>query len=111
MARYSLSPEAKEDLSEIRGFLASQGGNRIAKYVLQEIRAAFRLLASHPDAGHLRKDLTPLPVKFWPVFSYLMYTILRLAPLRSCACFTPDGTLKPFLARRPEGNERTCEHA
>ena len=30
------------------------------------------MLASHPDAGHLRSDLTPLPVKFWPVFSYLI---------------------------------------
>jgi toxin ParE1/3/4 len=39
---------------------------------LQEIRAAFRLLASRPEAGHLRQDLTPLPVKFWPVFSYLI---------------------------------------
>ena len=40
--------------------------------MLQEITAAFCLLASHPQAGHLRSDLTPLPVKFWPVFSYLI---------------------------------------
>jgi antitoxin ParD1/3/4/toxin ParE1/3/4 len=72
VARYLLSPEAKEDLREIREYLVSEGGSRLAKYVLQEIRAAFRLLASHPDAGHLRRDLTPLPVKFWPVFSYLV---------------------------------------
>ena len=72
MARYLLSPEAKEDLREIRGYLVSKGGSRVARYVLQEISAAFRLLASHPDAGHQRKDLTPLPVKFWPVFSYLV---------------------------------------
>jgi toxin ParE1/3/4 len=39
---------------------------------LQEITAAFRLLAAHPEAGHFRRDLTPLPVKFWPVFSYLI---------------------------------------
>jgi plasmid stabilization system protein ParE len=25
-----------------------------------------------PDAGHFRKDLTPLAVKFWPIFSYLV---------------------------------------
>jgi toxin ParE1/3/4 len=70
--RYILSPEAKEDLREIREYLVSQGGRRLARYVLQEIRAAFRLLASRPEAGHLRQDLTPLPVKFWPVFSYLI---------------------------------------
>ena len=72
MTRYRLSPEAKEDLRHIRGYLVSQGGNRLARYVLQEISAAFRLLASHPEAGHFRRDLTPLPVKFWTVFSYLI---------------------------------------
>jgi plasmid stabilization system protein ParE len=39
---------------------------------LQEITTAFRLLASRPEAGHSRRDLTPLPVKFWSVFSYLI---------------------------------------
>jgi antitoxin ParD1/3/4/toxin ParE1/3/4 len=72
VARYLLSPEAKEDLRQIRDYLVGQGGSRLASYVLQEMRTAFRLLASHPDAGHLRRDLTPLPVKFWPVFSYLV---------------------------------------
>lgn len=40
--------------------------------MLQEITAVFRLRASHPEAGHLRQDLTTLPVKFWSVFSYLI---------------------------------------
>jgi antitoxin ParD1/3/4/toxin ParE1/3/4 len=72
VARYLLSPEAREDLREIRNYIVSQGDNRLARYVLHEITAAFRLLASHPDAGHFRRDLTPLAVKFWPVFSYLI---------------------------------------
>jgi toxin ParE1/3/4 len=57
---------------DIRDFLVSQGGRRLARDVWPDITAAFRLLASHPEAGHLRQDLTPLPVKFWPVFSYLI---------------------------------------
>ena len=72
MANYVLSPEAKQDLGEIRDYLVSQGGKRLARYVLQEFAEAFRLLASQPEAGHLHRDLTPLPVKFWPVFSYLI---------------------------------------
>jgi antitoxin ParD1/3/4/toxin ParE1/3/4 len=39
---------------------------------LQEITAGFRLLAFCPEAGHVRQDLTPLPIKFWPAFSYLV---------------------------------------
>jgi toxin ParE1/3/4 len=72
VTRYLLSPEAKDDLREIRSYLASQGGKRLAQYVLGEITKAFRLLTLHPEAGHYRKDLTPLPVKFWSVFSYLI---------------------------------------
>ncbi|MGP0060065.1 MAG: type II toxin-antitoxin system RelE/ParE family toxin [Beijerinckiaceae bacterium] len=72
MANYVLSPEAKQDLGEIRDYLVSQGGRRLARYVLQEFAEAFRLLATQPEAGHFRRDLTPLPVKFWPVFSYLI---------------------------------------
>lgn len=72
MPRYVLSPEAREDLREIRDYLVTEGGRRLARYVLQEISAAFGLLASHPNAGHLRQDLTSLPVKFWTVFSYLI---------------------------------------
>ena len=72
MTRYVVSPEAKDDLREIRHYLVGQGGVRLARYVLQEITAAFRLLASRPEVGHLRQDLTPLPVKFWSVFGYLI---------------------------------------
>ena len=72
MAGYVLSPEARDDIREIRDYLVSRGGRRLARYVLQEIIEAFRLLASQPGIGHLRQDLTPLPVKFWPVFSYVI---------------------------------------
>ncbi len=72
MPGYVLSPESKNDLREIRDYLARQGGRRLARYVLEEIAAAFRLLVAHPEAGHSRRDLTPLPVKFWPVFLYLI---------------------------------------
>ncbi len=72
MTRYALSPEAREDLIEIRNYLVGEGGRRLARYVLGEITEAFRFLASTPEAGHLREDLTPLPVKFWSVFSYLI---------------------------------------
>jgi plasmid stabilization system protein ParE len=57
---------------EIRDYLTNQGGSRLARYVLQKLTEAFRLLASRPGIGHFRQDLTPLLVKFWPIFSYLI---------------------------------------
>jgi plasmid stabilization system protein ParE len=85
---YILSPESRDDLREIRDYPVSRGGRRLARYVLQEITAAVRLLASHPEAGHFRRDLTPLPVKFWPAFSYLIVYDPAARPLPSCGCCT-----------------------
>jgi plasmid stabilization system protein ParE len=52
--------------------LVRQGGAPLARYVLHELREAFRFLAANPEAGHRRTDLTDAPVKFWTVFSYLV---------------------------------------
>ena len=30
------------------------------------------MLARRPELDHIRSDLTDLPVKFWPVFSYFI---------------------------------------
>lgn len=30
------------------------------------------MLARNPDRGHLRKDLTTKPVRFWSIYSYLI---------------------------------------
>jgi len=78
---YVFSHETKEDIRDIRRHLVTQGGKRLAGYVLREFTAAFRLLASQPGAGHGRQDLTALPVKFWPVFSYLIVYDPAVTPL------------------------------
>jgi len=70
--RYVLAPDARDDLQEIRDDISVQGGRRLARYVLEQFVEAFRVLAAHPEIGHLRQDLTGLPVKFWPVFTYLI---------------------------------------
>ena len=72
MPQFVLSPEAKEDLREIRDYLVGEGGRRLARSVIREMTGALRLLASHPEIGHFRRDLTSFPVKFWSVFSYLI---------------------------------------
>jgi plasmid stabilization system protein ParE len=102
VTRYLISPAAKEDLRDIRGYLVRQGGKRLARYVLQEIAAAFRLLASHPEAGHLRQDLTPLPVKFWSVFSYLIVYDPAARPIAIVRVFDGRQDVRAILARGAE---------
>lgn len=72
MERYLLTSDAQQDLAEIKAYLVQQGGKRLARYVLREIREALRLLGRTPEAGHWREDLTDAPLKFWTVFSYLI---------------------------------------
>jgi hypothetical protein len=42
--------------------------DRVEKVILGRIG----FLAGAPDAGHWRKDLSDKPVKFFPVYSYLI---------------------------------------
>lgn len=81
MPGYVLSPEAQQDLQEIRAYYLTQANARVARYVIDEITRAFRFLAATPGAGHVRPDLTPEPVKFWSVFSYLIAYDPAMQPL------------------------------
>jgi antitoxin ParD1/3/4/toxin ParE1/3/4 len=96
VTRYPVPPEAKDDITEIRDYLADRGGRRLARYVLQELTGAFRLLAANPEARHRREDITPSPVKFWPVFSYLIVYDPEAKPIAIACMRTVDATSQPF---------------
>lgn len=72
MSGYRLSGPATNDLTGIREYLVNEADVPVARYVLRELREAMRFLGKWPDAGHRRQDLTDEPLKFWPVFSYLI---------------------------------------
>jgi len=67
-----LSPEAASDLDEIKQWVAAEGGPKSALYLMRSLLKAVRLLAQRPELGHTHEDLSGLPLKFWPVFSYLI---------------------------------------
>jgi antitoxin ParD1/3/4/toxin ParE1/3/4 len=71
MIRYRLSEPARKDLIEIRNFISKEN-RRAARKILTQLRTACRMLARRPDIGHLRTDLAPEPLRFWPVRSYLI---------------------------------------
>src|SRR6266446_2377232 len=75
MERYQLTPEAVGDLVEICDFI-NQDNPEAADRVEDAILRACDLLASAPLAGRVRKDLTPLPLRFWVVQPYSMYLIV-----------------------------------
>lgn len=71
MADSFFSPEARLDLLEIWEHIA-QDNLDAADRVAQEIEQAVAMLGRNPKLGHHRRDLTSKPVRFWPIYSYLI---------------------------------------
>lgn len=71
MSRYVLTDSAKADLRQINSYLR-KASPAAARRVRAQFRAALRRPADFPLIGHRREDLTPLPVRFWAVYSYLI---------------------------------------
>jgi plasmid stabilization system protein ParE len=80
--RYILAPEAAHDLLEIWRHLKRKAGVGIAERAIRD-RIAF--LARTPGAGHWRRDLTDVPVKFFSVYSYLIVYRPETKPLQVVA--------------------------
>lgn len=101
MTRYRLSPEAQGDLTDIKQHLVTEGGARLARYVLGEIRSGFQFLAANPGAGHSREDLTDELLKFWPVFSYLIVYDPAMKPLGVARVLHGSQDLEAVFRDRP----------
>jgi len=75
MAAFRLTPDAIEDLDSIWSYIF-QDKPQAADAVEEEIRSALGMLAQRPLLGHVRRDLTALPVRFWTVPRYPNYMIV-----------------------------------
>ena len=63
---FQFTPQAAEDLDALWWFIAEDNRDA-ADRVETEIVATCRRLAKHPRMGTKRRDITPLPVRFWTV--------------------------------------------
>jgi len=70
-ARFRLTPNAESQLGDILEFIATDSESAAVR-VRDAMYEAFGLLASHPQMGHARQDLTARPLRFWSVYSYLV---------------------------------------
>ena len=71
MAAFRLTPSAEDHVGFIVEFIATDNEDAAVR-VRHALYSAFDLLASRPDIGHAREDLTNRPLKFWSVYSYLV---------------------------------------
>jgi toxin ParE1/3/4 len=99
MFPYVLSPEVLQDLQDIWDFIASD--NPVAADKLEdEFFEAFEMLAKHPRMGHVRSDLTPRDVRFWPVGEYLIVYRSFPAPLQVVAVLHGARDVAEVIRRR-----------
>ena len=71
MKRFVLSPAATADVEQIEAFIDEHAPHATDK-VLDALRDAVRRIAARPGIGHLREDLSDEPLRFYPVWSYLV---------------------------------------
>ncbi|HZE23027.1 MAG TPA: type II toxin-antitoxin system RelE/ParE family toxin [Blattabacteriaceae bacterium] len=80
--RYLLAPEAATDLVEIWRYVKKQSSSEMADRVESVILDRIGFLVKNPGAGHWRRNLTEQPVKFFPVYSYLVVYRPETKPLQ-----------------------------
>ena len=79
MPHYLLVPEARKDLTEILQYIADDSVDAALR-VHDRFIEIFELLAENPEVGHFRDDLTSRPVRFFPVYSYLVVYSASVRP-------------------------------
>ena len=98
--RYVLSPEAALDLVHIWRYVNKEAGRETADRVESVVRDKIVLIAATPAIGHWRKDLTDEPVKFFPVYSYLIVYLPESRPLQVVAIFHGNRAVERLLKKR-----------
>ena len=68
MKSYRITPKAKDDLFDIWSYVAADDLEAADRLEAQLV-GAFERIASQPDLGHFRRDLTDKPVGFFLVES------------------------------------------
>jgi toxin ParE1/3/4 len=98
--RYALAPEAAFDLVEIWRYIKNNASLEMADRVESVIREKIVYLAGKPGLGHWRRDLTDEPVKFYPVYSYLIVYRPATKPLQVVAILHGRRDVEQLLTDR-----------
>ena len=80
MAGYFLVRAAEIDLDAILDHIADDSVESALR-VQERFLEVFRLLAENPNAGHFREDLTKRPIRFFPVYSYMVVYLTDTSPV------------------------------
>ena len=100
---FTLTPEARQNASDIWDYFAAQAGQRQADRVLARIYDDCERLATTPGLGHFRADSHDPDLKFFLVYSYLIVFRWQTRPLQVVAVIHGARDLPKILKRRAAG--------
>jgi antitoxin ParD1/3/4 len=98
--RFILAPEAVRDLAQIWRYVKSESGIETADRVESVIRGKLVYLAGFPQAGHWRRDITDVPVRFFSVYSYLIVYRPETKPLQVVSILHGGRDVQAILSKR-----------
>jgi plasmid stabilization system protein ParE len=96
---YVLSVDADLDLDDIWEYIARDNIDAADRWIAK-LFDAFEALGRTPGMGHTREDLTPHPVRFWPVGAYLVIYRAERRPIEIVAVTQGSRDIPTFLHRR-----------
>ncbi|HEV1285165.1 MAG TPA: type II toxin-antitoxin system RelE/ParE family toxin [Bryobacteraceae bacterium] len=99
MTEAFVSIEAKQDLFAIWEFIARDSVDA-ADRVETEFYEMFASLARMPEQGYRRTDLSKRPVRFFPLYSYIIVYQPEANPVRIMAVLHGNRNLKRLLKER-----------
>ena len=94
------SKQAALDLAQIWRYIRQQSSVEMADRVECAILEKIVFLSKSPGAGHWRRNLTAEPVKFFPVYSYLIVYRPDSRPLQVVAIIHGRRDVEQVLGER-----------
>ena len=96
---YVLGKFVELDLDHIWDYIAQDNLDAADRWV-GKLFDSFQTIANTPGKGHSRKDLTTLPVLFWPIESYLILYRVQNEQVEIIAVTHGARDIPAFLGRR-----------
>ncbi len=99
MKKYHLVAAVEDDLNSIWDYIAQDNINAADRWITK-LFDAFQRIADNPGIGHTRKDLTGLPIKFWPIDDCLILYRVQNKQVEIIAVTQGSRDIPVFLRRR-----------
>lgn len=83
MSQFVLAPAARSDILNIWNYYAAEFEDvELADRIRDEIFEGIRAAARKPGIGHLRRDLSEEPLRFWRVRKFLIIYRSQTKPIQ-----------------------------